>query len=69
MERRAIDNTTEKEVEAWLAAVQRIAPSKVMIYTIDRDTPAQGLRKIPKERMQQIAARVEALGIPCSVSA
>ncbi len=66
---RAIDNTTEKEVEAWLAAVQRIAPSKVMIYTIDRDTPAQGLRKIPKERMQQIAARVEALGIPCSVSA
>lgn len=66
---RTIDNTTEKEVEAWLAAVQRIAPSKVMIYTIDRDTPAQGLRKIPKELMQQIAARVEALGIPCSVSA
>ena len=66
---RTIDNTTEKEVEAWLATVQRIAPSKVMIYTIDRDTPAQGLRKIPKERMQQIAARVEALGIPCSVSA
>ena len=66
---KAIDNTSEEEVSAWLKAIERIAPAKVMIYTIDRDTPAQGLGKIPKERMQRIAALVEALGIPCSVSA
>lgn len=64
-----IDNTTELEVEAWLQLIGRIAPSRVMIYTIDRDTPAAGLIKIPRQRMQQIAARVQALGIPCSVSA
>jgi len=64
-----IDNTTEKEVAAWLALIERISPSKVMIYTIDRDTPADNLAKIPKEKMELIADRVRALGIPCSVSA
>ncbi len=66
---RHVDNTTEEEVAAWLSAIERIAPSKVMIYTIDRDTPASGLCKVPEERMRRIAERVEALGIPCLVSA
>ncbi len=64
-----IDNTTDAEVSAWLGLIARIAPSCVMIYTIDRDTPAENLTKIPRERMELIADRVRALGIPCSVSA
>lgn len=64
-----IDNTTDEEVSAWTDLIGRIAPSRVMIYTIDRDTPAENLVKIPRERMEQIADRVRALGIPCSVSA
>ena len=36
-----VDNTTEFEVGAWLAAVERIRPRDVMIYTLDRDTPAR----------------------------
>jgi len=39
-----------------------------MIYTIDRETPAHGLEKIPLGELMRIGARVEALGIPCSVS-
>lgn len=64
-----IDNTTPEEVNAWVAMIERIRPRQVMIYTIDRATPAEGLHKIPREEMDTIAARIEALGIPCSVSA
>ena len=65
---RKIDNTTEEEVSAWLQLVAEIRPAKVMAYSLDRDTPCQTLRKIPREGLLQIAARVEALGIPCSVA-
>ena len=63
-----IDNTTEREVEAWLAIVARIRPQRVMVYTIDRDTPLDTLEKISVEELRRIAARVEALGIECSVA-
>jgi wyosine [tRNA(Phe)-imidazoG37] synthetase (radical SAM superfamily) len=65
---RAVDNTTEREVAAWLELIKEIAPGRVMIYTIDRDTPAAGLQKVPVEQMRAIAARVEALGIAASVA-
>ncbi len=63
-----IDNTTEEEVSAWLRLVERIAPRQVMVYSLDRDTPCPTLEKVPKEELQAIAVRVEALGIPCSVA-
>ena len=55
-------------MEAWLRLVEEIRPSKVMVYSLDRDTPCRTLRKIPREELQRIAARVEALGIPCPVA-
>ena len=63
-----IDNTTEEEVAAWLKLVGEIRPRQVMVYSLDRDTPCQTLEKVSKEELQAIAARVEALGIPCSVA-
>ena len=65
---RIVDNTTEKEVSAWLAIVEDLHPEKVMIYTIDRDTPARDLQKASLEDLQAIAERVRAMGIECSVS-
>lgn len=67
-EGRVVDNTTEEEVSAWLELVGEIRPQKVMIYTIDRDTPCPTLEKVSVEQMRRIADRVEALGIECSVS-
>jgi wyosine [tRNA(Phe)-imidazoG37] synthetase (radical SAM superfamily) len=64
----AIDNATEREVSAWLKLIHEIKPSQVMIYTIDRDTPAEGLEKVKIEELKQIASRVEALGIKVQVS-
>ncbi len=63
-----VDNTTEEEVVAWLKLVAEIRPKQVMVYSLDRDTPCQTLEKVEKEELREIAARVEALGIPCSVA-
>lgn len=63
-----IDNTTEQAVAAWLELVREIRPRQVMAYSIDRDTPCRTLGKVPREELQRIAERVEALGIPCSVA-
>ena len=63
-----VDNTTEEEVSAWLKIVAEIAPQKVMIYSLDRDTPCQTLEKVEREELQQIAQKVVAEGFDCSVA-
>ena len=63
-----VDNTTEEEVAAWLKLVAEIKPKQVMVYSLDRDTPCQTLEKVEKDELREIAARVEALGITCSVA-
>ena len=63
-----VDNTSEEEVAAWLRLVEQIAPRQVMVYSLDRDTPCKTLEKVSREDLLAIAARVEALGIPCSVA-
>ena len=62
------DNTGEEYVGPWLDAVRDIRPQQVMVYTIDRETPAQGLLKATREQLDAICERVAALGIPCSAS-
>lgn len=56
---KTIDNTSDEEIEAWIELIGKIKPQKVMIYTIDRDTPASGLRKVSKDRLDQIAKRLK----------
>ena len=63
-----VDNTTEEEVAAWLEIVKELRPSRVMVYSLDRDTPCKTLVKVEREELQQIAKRVEALGIECPVA-
>jgi wyosine [tRNA(Phe)-imidazoG37] synthetase (radical SAM superfamily) len=60
----AVDNTTPEEVSQWLDIVSFLRPREVMIYTIDRETPAKDLQKISMAEMEQIAAKVRQLGIP-----
>ncbi len=64
----SVDNTGNEYVEPWLQALERIRPSQVMIYTIDRETPAPGLLKAEPEKLDEIAGRVRNLGLMCSVS-
>ena len=64
----SVDNTGEEYVGPWLEAVKEINPQQVMIYTIDRKTPTQGLLKATHEQLDAIRDRVIALGIPCTAS-
>lgn len=58
-----IDNTSRSEVDAWLKALHVIRPKQVMIYSLDRATPAQNLIKASPETLTLIAEKVKALGI------
>ena len=64
----SVDNTGEAFVAPWLEAVKAIGPQQVMVYTIDRETPAQGLEKASREQLDAIRDRVIAAGIPCTAS-
>src|SRR5690554_4538880 len=63
-----VDNTTEEELSAWLQLVRALRPREVMIYTIDRETPARELEKAPLEVLREIARRVGELGIQTIVA-
>ncbi len=63
-----IDNTTNEEITAWLAALAEIKPKQVMIYTIARDTPIDTLQKVSLSMLKKIASQVELLNIPVSIS-
>ena len=67
-EGRSVDNTTPHYVLPWLDAVARIAPREVMIYTIDRETPVQGLLKATPEELDSIVAQLQERGIKASAS-
>jgi wyosine [tRNA(Phe)-imidazoG37] synthetase (radical SAM superfamily) len=54
-----IDNTTENEIEAWLNLLKIIQPKAVMLYSLDRPTPARLLQKADLPTLQRIAALVE----------
>lgn len=60
-----IDNTTPAEIDALIAAYRIISPRSVMLYSIDRKTPAESLQKVGREELDIIAARITAeTGIP-----
>ena len=63
-----IDNTTDYYVIPWLEALRRIMPRQVMIYTIDRETPTQGLQKATHEELDRIRDMVVRAGLDCTVS-
>ncbi|OAV69924.1 hypothetical protein Barb7_02113 [Bacteroidales bacterium Barb7] len=63
-----VGNTTEEEITGWLEALRQIRPKQVMIYTIDRNTPVEGLLKVSPAEMESIAGRARDLGFRVSVS-
>ena len=64
----SVDNTTPEYVLPWLDAVERIAPREVMIYTIDRETPAHGLLKATSEELNHIVVQLQSRGLKASAS-
>jgi wyosine [tRNA(Phe)-imidazoG37] synthetase (radical SAM superfamily) len=63
------DNTTEKELVAWIELIRLIKPQKLMIYSVARNTPVHTLEKVGKSELNKIASRVrEILNIDVEVS-
>ncbi|MDO4191088.1 MAG: radical SAM protein [Bacteroidales bacterium] len=61
------DNTTTEEVNAWLEVVKTVKPKEVMVYSLDRKTPVDTLKKADPDTLKAIGAKVEALGIKVQV--
>ena len=63
-----VNNTGNEELGKWLEHVKSIDPIKVMIYSIDRDTPAENLVKVEKDELELIAKKVRFLNIECEIA-
>lgn len=64
----AYDNTSEADVAPWLDILRRIAPPRLMIYTIERETPLQTMAKTPPATLDALAARAREFVPEVSVS-
>ena len=65
-----IDNTTDEEIEALVMAYREICPVEVMLYALDRPTPAKGLVKVEADELRCIGERIEReAGVKVVVSA
>ena len=63
-----VNNTGDEYVLPWIATVKEIAPREVMIYTIDRETPTEGLEKASHEELDRIVELLKREGIKASAS-
>jgi wyosine [tRNA(Phe)-imidazoG37] synthetase (radical SAM superfamily) len=64
---KTVDNTTEYELDLWLGHLKKIKPKMVMIYPIDRSTPAKNLEKASSKELQKIAERVHQIGLKTEI--
>lgn len=64
----SVDNSTPKDIDAWMEAVARIHPMDIQIYTIDRPSADGFLHKVDRPDLERIAAEVvRRTGIPARV--
>lgn len=48
------DSTRSEVIDGWMSIVRKLHPREIMVYTIDRPTPAQGLEKLTVDEMTQL---------------
>ena len=64
---KVIDCTNPEHCQAWRDLVMELQPREVMIYTIDRETPAQNLQKVTVEEMRRIAQPIIDAGMEVQI--
>jgi len=52
-------NTDQAALEALLAALRKIRPSQVQIYSTDRPVAASGVERVPPVLLQGLASEAE----------
>jgi len=63
-----IDNTTPVELNAWIELIGELKPKEIMIYAIDRVTPAKELERVPLMELEAIAEHIRALQMNIEVN-
>ena len=46
------DSSSPEVVEGWMDIVRELRPREIMVYTIDRETPAKDLKKFTASQMR-----------------
>ncbi|MBR2947496.1 MAG: radical SAM protein [Bacteroidales bacterium] len=62
-----IDTTDPEIVSHWVKIALDLKPREIMMYTLDRQTPAQGLIKVTVEEMEKIAQPLINAGIKVQI--
>ena len=62
-----IDCTNSDDVRRWTEMAIELNPREVMMYTLDRETPAQNLTKVTAAEMEQIAKPLIEKGIKVQI--
>lgn len=48
------DSSSPEVLDGWMSIVRELHPREIMVYTIARPTPQQGLEKFSEERMREL---------------
>ena len=48
------DSSSPEVLDGWMAVVRELRPREIMVYTIARPTPQQGLEKFSETRMREL---------------
>lgn len=62
------DNSSDDQFVPWLEVAKELKPRKIMLYSLDRETPHPDLIKINKEDLQILAEKVNKAGIKTEVA-
>ena len=61
------DSSSPEVLDGWLEIVKDLRPREVMVYTLDRATPAEGLEKFTVEEMEELTKPLRECGIKVQV--
>lgn len=62
-----VDCTSPEDVRRWVEMAIDLNPREVMMYTLDRETPAQNLSKVTVAEMEEIARPLKEKGIKVQI--
>ncbi|MFN7181741.1 MAG: radical SAM protein [Planctomycetota bacterium] len=54
-----VSNITPENVKQWISLLTILKPKSVQIYSLDRIPPAPGLKKVSREKLEEIAEKTK----------
>lgn len=63
------DSSSPEVLDGWFRIVRDLRPRELMVYTIDRPTPQQGLQKFTEARMRELVQPLVAEGFKIQIKA